>query len=135
MPTAGESPQGEPVRPHPSAGLENSYLANERTFLAWVRTAFSLLGFGVTIAKLGWDLAMLRDSPTHGDHALVLGAILIGLAFGTILLGLFRYNRTVRDISQGDFKERSGFALILGIAGAGTCVVLLAYLWVAARSV
>ena len=31
------------------------HLANERTYLAWVRTAIALMGFGILIVKLGFD--------------------------------------------------------------------------------
>ena len=41
------------------------HLANERTFLAWVRTAIALLGFGVLIAKLRF----LEIAP-HGGYPL-----------------------------------------------------------------
>jgi putative membrane protein len=134
MSQAAALPPDDARPAHPSAGQENSYLANERTFLAWTRTAFSLLGFGVTIAKLGWDLANLRNSPSHGDQALLLGGALIAAAMAVILLGFFRYTRTVRDISQGIVEDRSTFAYALGIGGAIGCLVLLAYLWTVATS-
>jgi putative membrane protein len=46
------------------------HLANERTFLSWIRTAISLMGFGVVIVKLrftpvstpyghGWELGLV----------------------------------------------------------------------------
>ena len=42
-------------------------LANERTFLAWVRTSIALMGFGVLIACLrfieGITLAPIRRCP------------------------------------------------------------------------
>ena len=36
----------------------SDHLANERTFLAWFRTAISLLGFGILIAKLRFAVAI-----------------------------------------------------------------------------
>ena len=38
------------------AGNINEHLANERTFLAWVRTSIALMGFGVVIARLRFTL-------------------------------------------------------------------------------
>lgn len=31
---------------HSPAGKTNDHLANERTFLAWIRTAIGIMGFG-----------------------------------------------------------------------------------------
>ena len=43
------------------------HLANERTFLAWVRTSIALMGFGVVIAKLRFLVldTGLRGCPDH----------------------------------------------------------------------
>lgn len=53
-------------------------LANERTFLAWIRTALALIGGGLAVVSLLPDL-----SPAWGRQAL--GALLVGL--GMILAG------------------------------------------------
>ncbi len=58
------------------------YLANERTFLAWLRTLMSMMGFGVVIVRL-------RElSP---DAALVYGRL------HAIQLGVFRRHRAGDD--------------------------------------
>jgi putative membrane protein len=130
--TAGTPPEdAHPV--HLGDAHQNTYLANERTYLAWTRTALSLLGFGVTIAKVGWDLANLRNSPDHGDQALLLGGALIAASLLIILLGFFRYTRTVHDIGQGVVEARSAFATALAVGGVIGCLVLLAYLWTVAH--
>ena len=53
------------------------HAANERTFLAWVRTAIAVAGFGIAGARLG------GASPGHWADALVLatGALVVGLAY------------------------------------------------------
>lgn len=53
-------------------------LANERTFLAWIRTALALVGGGLAIAAL---------LPEDGIGALRDVAALVLVAFGTVLGG------------------------------------------------
>ena len=51
--------------------------ANERTFLAWVRTAIAIVGFGLASARLG-----VQTAPIWSEIAmLVTGAVVVGIAF------------------------------------------------------
>ena len=43
---------GTPLEARPVAELRG-YLAEERTFLAWIRTGISLMGFGFVVARFG----------------------------------------------------------------------------------
>lgn len=74
--------------------LERTRLANERTFLAYFRTAFALLAGGLTIARL----EVLQD--IHW-----LGYVFITLAPFTLLIGLWRLllvNKKIDRHYQGD---------------------------------
>lgn len=42
------------------------HLANERTYLAWMRSAIALMGFGVLIARLRMFQALLIPNPGNG---------------------------------------------------------------------
>ena len=42
--------------------------ANERTLLAWLRTALALMGFGFVVARFGLYLRMLADHPINPTH-------------------------------------------------------------------
>ena len=53
-------------------------LANERTFLAWIRTALALVGGGLAISAL---------LPAEGARALQDAAALVLVGFGTLVAG------------------------------------------------
>jgi putative membrane protein len=43
---------------------QREHQANERTFLAWLRTSIALIGFGFAIARFGLFLRELQTSVT-----------------------------------------------------------------------
>ena len=60
----------------------NDHAANERTFLAWVRTAIAVVGFGIAGARLG------GTEPVPWADVLVLGsgALVVALAYLRMLI-------------------------------------------------
>jgi len=74
---------GIPSEARPVAELRD-YLAEERTFLAWIRTGVSLMGFGFVVARfgiLGNMSYMPQQLPAAQPHELSvwLGAVLIAI--------------------------------------------------------
>ncbi len=69
------------------------HLANERTFLAWVRTAVTFIGLGFAVDQL--------LAPAIGGELLGLGLILIG--GGLMVPALIGFRRTSRAINRGEY--------------------------------
>jgi putative membrane protein len=62
------------------------YLAAERTFLAWIRTSVSLMGFGFLIARFALFLRVQRVAPaiSPSTQPMVSGAV----GFGMVCVGV-----------------------------------------------
>jgi putative membrane protein len=82
------------------------YLAAERTFLAWVRTSISLMGFGFVIARFAmWAREFgLSGRPT----SFVKSGVSTWLGFGMVCVGVFvsilaaaRHRDYVRALERG----------------------------------
>ncbi|WNQ11860.1 DUF202 domain-containing protein [Paenibacillus aurantius] len=81
------------------------HLANERTFLAWVRTSIAIIGLGFLTAGL-----VNRSGETVSAGALVasiggIGAVLLGA--GVLILAARDYFRKKKGISQGEYRSAS----------------------------
>lgn len=113
----------------PKIDRQREHQANERTFLAWLRTSIALIGFGFAIARFGLFLRELQsavtgqDAPTGfvGSQGLGLCLVLAGLLL--IVLAAWRYNQVFQQIERGDYQPRR---LIVWITTA--MVIILAIL-------
>lgn len=126
----------------PSSEYTRNYLANERTFLAWIRTSLGIMAFGFVVEKfalfiqqIAVVLAKQNTSETfHPPSAVAEGnashfGILL-IAFGAII-GLFsfmKYKRTIKQIEQGVYHSSLNLAGILTIAILVIGVFLIYYL-------
>ncbi|MEO1429778.1 MAG: DUF202 domain-containing protein [Cyanobacteria bacterium J06633_8] len=87
------------------------HLANERTFLAWLRTSISLIGFGLAIARFSLFLRQLQTTTarqTVKNHSIFnsenLGLCLVIIGIIVIALAAWRYNRVFRQIERADYR-------------------------------
>jgi putative membrane protein len=83
-------------------------LANERTFLAWQRTALGLLAAAVAVIQFVPALGI-----SGGRH--ILAALLAVLAILTAGIGLLRWEQVDRAISRGKPLPRHPTPAYLGV--------------------
>lgn len=92
------------------------HLANERTFLAWVRTGAAIVVFGFAIGRFSIALRQLTALQGHPIHrsgiSVWMGATSIVLGVLLVVAGLVRYRKTRDRLDQGAF-EPAGFVLDL----------------------
>jgi len=115
----------------------SDHAANERTFLAWVRTAIAVMAFGFLIER--FDLFVRVAAPqlaqqqlgTHGEgfaNWAGLAFIIIGIV--TIAVAWLRFSRTAKDIDSQDEVPSPGerfdlaLAIMIGLLGASLALYL-----------
>jgi len=106
--------------------------ANERTFLAWLRTSITLIGFGLAIDRFGLFLREkqanvgeqeIPDFSVIGSQTISIGLVIFGIII--IALAVWRYNRVFQQIEQDDYQPSrflvwvaAGVVIIIGIFSA-----------------
>jgi putative membrane protein len=81
----------DPDSANPSRGRD--HLANERTYLAWLRAAATVMIFGLAIAEFG-DTSVFTVSA---------GAVLIAVGALGLIYGTARYRRVNDEIEHGQY--------------------------------
>jgi putative membrane protein len=94
-------------------------LANERTFLAWQRTALGLLAAAVAVVQLAPEMTI--PGTRH-----VLGVVLAVLATTTAGVGLLRWRQVDRAVRRGTPLPRQPTPAYLGAGLIGIGLLTLA---------
>ena len=114
----------------------NDLAANERTYLAWMRTALAMIAFGFLLERFDLILKTFAISLGKADllHHLspvgkVAGIVLVILGLLTLLLSTSRFITTARHI-QSETTQTYGIrsVLILGIIFILLAVFVLLYI-------
>ncbi|MGQ4646827.1 DUF202 domain-containing protein [Lyngbya aestuarii] len=113
----------------PQIDRQREHQANERTFLAWLRTSIALIGFGFAIARFGIFLRQIQivvTQETASQHPIFnsenLGVILVVFGIVAIALAAWRYDQVFWQIERGDYRPNrliiwmtTGVVMILGL--------------------
>ncbi|MDR4885933.1 DUF202 domain-containing protein [Fredinandcohnia sp. QZ13] len=90
------------------------HLANERTFLAWVRTAIAIIGVGFLVTNLHFTMKT-NLSPLRDLLANVIGLFSVGIGILTIIMAMIAYMRKINAINNQTFRTPKTTVLTLGI--------------------
>src|ERR1700694_4167856 len=100
------------------------HAANERTFLAWVRTAIAVMAFGFLVEK--FDLFLELAAPSLAGRTLsmtgqkfgkVAGLSLIVLGTVMVALAAARFLITAKNIDSAELQPGSGSRIDMALAG------------------
>ncbi len=96
------------------------HLANERTFLAWVRTALAVVGLGVLLGKL---------VETEGLAAEIIGLAMVAFGAAMLVYSVARYERVTSLLDVHQFAAARLGPLLLAVLGMavaiGSAILLL----------
>jgi putative membrane protein len=101
----------------------SDHAANERTFLAWVRTAIAMMAFGFVVEK--FDLFLEIAAPSLAGRALsvpgqkfgnIVGLALIILGTAMVAVAAVRFLMTAKNIDSPDQRHGAGSRIDVALA-------------------
>lgn len=115
-------------------GSATDHLANQRTFLAWVRTGIGIMAFGFVVVKFSLfvrqlSLALGKPVPLpQRGYSAILGIALVVVGALCNILAWLQYRTTTRQLNEGNYNASSpltgAMMLILSIMS----ILLIGYL-------
>ena len=113
------------------------HLANERTFLAWIRTCIALMGLGFVVARFSLflrEFSIITKNQTIPPNlpaqssSTILGMSMISLGILLIIYALINYLKAQKDIEAGKYLPRHSIMYIASSGLATFGVIVLVYL-------
>jgi putative membrane protein len=104
------------------------HLANERTYLAWIRTAVAMMGLGVVIAKLKYFMPHDYPESVGIVQAGHIGWLFTAVGVVTVFLSVVYFVQTQREIRLGKFVARKLLVLIVAVLTGSLGLAVLWYL-------
>lgn len=114
----------------------SDHLANERTFLAWIRTSLAIMGFGFIVERFGLllrEIGMkITNAPIPSHYSALVGITLTVLGIVVMVVALLNFLQARKAIDKGVFHPRRGFAIFMTILICLIGAILAVYLYFAA---
>ena len=110
------------------------HLANQRTFLAWIRTGLATITFGFVVERfglllreLGFKIGLIEVLPIHYSSFFGVSLTLLGVIM--MIVALLEFLQIRRSIDSERFHPPATFSIILTILAALIGVLLAIYLF------
>jgi putative membrane protein len=101
-----------------SLALRRSVFAADRTLMAWIRTALSMISFGFTMVKLFEYLEKSRGAPTVGLFGRTWAPGMVGLAMmtigtGSLVFAVIEHWKSLEEFRAEGLEKKWSLALLV----------------------
>lgn len=123
-------------------GVQNRrvHLANERTFLAWIRTSVAIMAFGFVVEKFALFINQVQEllgkttqypiiHPTaYQGYSSIFGITLVALGALMGFISFIRYKKVERQIDENTYQPSFLLNVLLAITVLTIGIFLVIYL-------
>lgn len=120
------------------SGNRRVHMANERTFLAWIRTSIGIMAFGFVVERFALfikqmsyvlgNLNIENALPPSRGHSSIAGIFLVGLGALMSVLAFIRYKQVERQINEDTYQTSSLLNILLTCSVLAAGIFLVIYL-------
>ena len=116
------------------------YLANERTFLAWIRTSIAIISLGFVVAKFSLWLNQLaaqlqpQMQAPHLGASMPIGVAMMALGGLLAILAAWRYHKVNRAIETGSVRADRRLVIVVTVMVTLLCGALIVYMLTVAHA-
>jgi len=119
-------------------GDVKDHMANERTFLAWIRTSIGIMAFGFVVEKFAFFIkhfsSILGKSPVAEatasslGYSSIFGIILVG--FGALMgvMAFIRYKKVEREIEEDTYRPSLLLDILITLMVIGMGAFFVVYM-------
>ncbi len=118
-------------------GDVKDHLANERTFLAWIRTSIGLMAFGFVVEKFAYFIRqigyfLLKEEVPHTSvlqsYSSLFGICIVGIGALIGLFSYFQYRKTTKQIEERSYLPSPVLSATLTTLVVIVGIILVVYL-------
>jgi len=119
----------------------SDHLANERTFLAWIRTNLGIMAFGFVVEKFSFFIKQIaaflgktglpETSSTHSTiqgYSSIFGIFLVGVGAILCIFAFFKFKNTEKQIDDETYQSSMWLDTLLTLFVFSIGVFLVIYL-------
>jgi inner membrane protein YidH len=104
--------------------MSDDELANDRTFLAWLRTGIAVMGLGFVVAKVALIVQPTSTAASHQDLYAAVGIVIVLCGAGLVVVGYLQHKTVLHLLKTDEEKPRPRWPLtITATAVAGSFVL------------
>ena len=118
------------------------HMANERTFLSWIRTSVGIMAFGFVVEKFSLFVkqmsyffgktplseGVIEQAHTGSGYSSIFGALLIGLGALMGVLAFIRYKKVEKQIDEDTYHPSLILDILLTLSILAIGIFLIIYL-------
>ncbi|MFZ3091408.1 MAG: DUF202 domain-containing protein [Nitrospirota bacterium] len=110
------------------------HMANERTFLAWIRTSIGIMAFGFVVEKFALFVKQMsyflgkEISPPSSGYSSIFGIFLVALGALMGVLSFIRFKKVERQIEEDTYRPSLILDILLTISVLAIGIFLVIYL-------
>jgi putative membrane protein len=114
------------------------HMANERTFLAWIRTSIGIMAFGFVVEKFALFINKIsyflgksniqETAPSSSGYSSIFAIVLVALGAGMGAMAFIRYRKVEKEIEENTYRPSLILDILLTMAIIAIGIFLAMYL-------